>query len=413
MIEEKKVSTEDVDLALKTQDKFRKTLSVDDEIKISTKKIDWLIDLVGELIIANSNLSNIQKKIEDLDLDQIQYNINKISRQIRDMILSLKMVPIGQLLTKYFRMVRDLSKECNKEISLHLEGEGTELDKSMFDTLQEPLLHLLRNSIDHGVELPDEREKKGKKREGKIIIRAFHENGQIVIEVEDDGMGLDKNRILEKALKKGLLKEKTDYSEDEIYALIFEPGFSTKETTSLVSGRGIGMDAVMNGIKKLNGSIKIKNNPGLGAKFTMQLPLTLAIIEGFLIRIGVNHFVIPLGFIAECFEVDFNLLQKKNMVYNLREEYLSILKIDNYFDNIIYEDNDSKDKQVIVLQSSDKNKLGVLVDEIIGNIQAVIKPISRVATKSNIISGSTLLGSGEVALIVDVSNLFDKFREVK
>nr|HPO50735.1 ATP-binding protein [Spirochaetota bacterium] len=242
MIDEKKVDEKDVDSALRVQEKLKKTLSIDEEIKISTKKIDWLIDLVGELIIANSNLSNIQRKLEDLDLDQIQYNINKISRQMRDTILSLKMVPIGQLLTKYFRMVRDLSKEFGKEILLNLEGENTELDKSMFDMLQEPLLHLLRNSCDHGIETPDERASQGKAREGKIVIKSYHENGQIIIEVSDDGKGLDKNRILEKAIKKGLLKENIEYADDDIYKVIFESGFSTKDNISLVSGRGVGMD---------------------------------------------------------------------------------------------------------------------------------------------------------------------------
>lgn len=412
LIDEKKITEKDVNLTLKTQDKLKKAINVDEEIKISTKKIDWLIDLVGELIIANSNLNNAQKKIEDANLDQIQYNINKISRQMRDVILSLKMTPIGQLLAKYFRMVRDLSKEFGKEIALTLEGEGTELDKSMFDSLQEPLLHLLRNSVDHGIEPPDEREKIGKNREGKIIIRSYQDNGRIIIEIEDDGKGLDRDLILKKGIAKGFLKENAEYSDDDIYKLIFEPGFSTKDSASLISGRGIGMDAVLNGIKKLNGSIKTITSASVGTTFRIQLPLTLAIIEGFLIRIGVNHFVLPLSFIAECFETTFSELLSKNMVYNLRGEYLTIIKMDEFFSNIEYDNSDNDKIQVAILQTTE-GKLAILTDEIIGNIQAVIKPISKSLNKSSIITGSTLLGNGEVAFILDAQNLLDKFRETK
>ncbi|OHD10319.1 MAG: hypothetical protein A2Y34_02435 [Spirochaetes bacterium GWC1_27_15] len=413
LIEEHKIEEKDLNHALKSQEKLKKSLNVEEEIRISTKKIDWLIDLIGELIIANSNLSNIQKKIENLDLDQIQYNINKISRQMRDTILSLKMVPIGQLLTKYFRMIRDLSKEFGKEINLLLEGENTELDKSMFDILQEPLLHILRNSVDHGIETPQEREALGKTREGKVVIKSYHENGQIIIEIEDDGKGLDKEKILQKAIKKGLLKENIDYTDDEIYKIIFESGFSTKDSISLISGRGVGMDAVLNGIKRLNGNIRIKTEKGRGTTFIIQLPLTLAIIEGFLLRVGVNHFVIPLSFISECFEVNIKEMEQKNMVYNLRNEYLSLIKLDTFFENVSYDKNEFVTKKAVVLHLANGGKLGIIIDEIIGNIQAVIKPMAKIINKSLLITGSTLLGSGDVALILDVANLFEKFKDMK
>ncbi len=413
LVEEKKVTPKDVNQALKAQEKTKRVQTVDEEIRISTRKIDWLIDLVGELVIANSNLSNVQQRIADIDLDQIQYNINKISRQMRDTILSLKMVPIGQLLTKYFRMVRDLSLECHKKIDLSLEGEGTELDKSMFDSLQEPLLHIIRNSVDHGIEIPEDRVKLGKPETGSIIIRSYHENGQIIIEICDDGKGLDKKRILEKAIKKGLLKDNIDYSDDEIYKVIFESGFSTKDEISLISGRGVGMDAVMTGIKKLNGNIKIKSERNVGTTFTIQLPLTLAIIEGFLLRVGENHFVIPLSFIDGCFEIDLEKSRADGMVYNLRGEYLSLIELDSFFDNVYYDNDNDKTRQVVTLKLGNTGKLGIVIDEIIGNIQAVIKPLVKVINKSLIITGSTLLGSGEVALILDVSNLFERFKEIK
>jgi two-component system chemotaxis sensor kinase CheA len=413
LVEDKKATPKDVSQALKAQEKAKKVPIVDEEIRISTKKIDWLIDLVGELVIANSNLSNVQQRIADIDLDQIQYNINKISRQMRDTILSLKMVPIGQLLTKYFRMVRDLSLDCHKKIDLLLEGEGTELDKSMFDSLQEPLLHIIRNSVDHGIEIPEDRIKIGKPENGSIIIRSYHENGQIIIEIFDDGGGLDKNRILSKAIKKGILKENVDYSDDEIYKVIFESGFSTNDEITLISGRGVGMDAVMAGIKKLKGSIRIKTEANVGTTFIIQLPLTLAIIEGFLLRVGHNHFVLPLSFIDGCFEIDLEKSRSEGMVYNLRGEYLSLIELDSFFDNVHYDNDNGKTRQVVTLKLGNGGKLGIVIDEIIGNIQAVIKPLVTVINKSLIITGSTLLGSGEVALILDVANLFDKFKEIK
>lgn len=411
--EEKKVSKDDIENALQIQDKFKKSIKIDEEIKISTKKVDVLIDLVGELVIANSNLNNISNGDNEADLDQIQYNINKISRQMRDVILSLKMVPIGQLLTKYFRMVRDLSNEFGKEISLNIEGESTELDKSMFDVLQEPLLHLIRNAIDHGLETPEDREKIGKKREGRITISAYHENGQVVIEVRDDGRGLDQNRILSKGIEKGILKKDGKYSEEEILNVIFHPGFSTKDQTSLISGRGIGMDAVKSGIKKLNGSIKTKTIHGKGTTFIITLPLTLAIIEGFLVRVGKNYFVFPLNFIHECFEEKMEIIESKGMSYNLRGEYLSIIDLTTFFSNIEYDSSNSLRKQIVVLEIANGSKSGILVDEIIGDIQAVIKPLAKVVNKSNIITGSTLLGSGEVALILDVANIFEKFKTIR
>lgn len=407
LLENKKITEKDLDEALKKQKKIKSEVHVAEELKISTRKVDFLIDLVGELVIANSNLSNIQNRIEDLDLEQVQYNINKISRQMRDNILSLKMVPIGQLLARFYRIVRDLSKEFGKQIDLVLEGESTELDKTMFTILQEPLLHLIRNSLDHGIETPEERKKANKNERGKIIIRAFQESGQIVIEIEDDGKGLDKEKILAKAIEKKILSPDRNYADEQIFNTIFEPGFSTKDTANLVSGRGIGMDAVLAGINNLNGSIKTRSFTGRGTIFTIQLPLTLAIIEGFLLQIGTNYFVIPLQYIAECFEIDNSKISEDKNVYNLRGEYLNIIQLNKFFKNIQFNDNVNKKVVVVYME---KDKIGLVVDEIIGNIQAVIKPLSRSINKSQILAGSTILGDGAVALIIDVMNLFTKFK---
>jgi two-component system chemotaxis sensor kinase CheA len=384
-----------------------KSTGLNDELKISSGKVNRLIDLVGELIIANSNLDNIKMNNEIPGLDNVQQNINNISRQLRDLSLSLKMVPIGQLLGKFRRMVSDLSREFGKEIELLIEGENTEVDKNLFSVLEETLLHIIRNSIDHGIEKPEERVMNKKNKSGKIIIKAYHENEQLVLEISDDGKGLDRDRILKKGIEKKLIKQGEKYSDDEIYKLIFESGFSTSDNVNLVSGRGIGMDIVKSELLKVNGSIKIFNVKNQGVTFKIQLPLTLAIIEGFLIRIGVNFFVIPLNFILECFEINFSNLLEKKMVHNFRGKYLNIINLDDVLINIAYDDPEKNNiKQSVVIDIMDET-VGIMTDEIFGNIQVVVRPVTKNINQSKLFIGSTLLGNGEVALIIDVRNLLN------
>jgi len=392
----------------KDKSNLNDNIGIDDEIlKISSNKIDTLINIIGELIITNSNLENIQKKVNDMDLDQALYNISKISKQLRDIILSLKMVPISHLLTKFNRMVRDLSYKFKKKINLIIESRKTEIDKSIFSILQDPILHILRNAIDHGIESPEERERQGKTKDGNIKITAFEENGQIVIEISDDGRGLNKDLILKKAIKNDILEEGETYTDEEIFNTIFIPGFTTKDHTNIISGRGIGMDVVLDNINNINGSVKIYSNPGNGTKFVIRVPLTLAIIDGFLIKIGRNNFVIPRNFVLECFEVKLDKLNSNEMIYNLRGDYLPVKQLDAFFKNIIYNKSNNQSKNIVVLKL-DNDQVGILCDDIVGNIQVVIRPISKIINKSMCLIGSTLLGNGDVAFIFDVRNLLNK-----
>lgn len=395
-----------------TKDQSPKNMQtlVQDIVKVPIEKIDTLIDTIGELIIINSNLNNLQMKLENMELDNIWYNLNKVAGTLRENIISMKMTPVGHLFSRFHRMVRDISRKFNKDIKLIIKGENTQLDRTIFSILQDAIVHIIINAIDHGIESSEERKKLEKSQYGYITIEASEESGQIVIEIKDDGKGLDREKILKKAIEKGLLNESTVYSESEIFDVIFKPGFSTKDEVSVISGRGIGMDAVMASIKKINGSIKIVSEKGKGTQFIIKLPLTLVIIDGFLLKIGLNHFVIPLNFVLECFEVDLNKLKKNDMVYDLRGEYLSVKMLNTVLNNINYIENDSKLKQVVVIEL-DNDKIGFLVDEIKGNVQVVIRPVSKIINIKNCLLGSTLLGDGEIALILDIRNLLKKIAE--
>ncbi len=409
LIDEHKINEKDLENALKKQDNLRHDLKIEDELKIPTKKIDIIMDLVGELIITNSNLNSIKDSIENMELEQVQNSINKISKQLHDVAFSMKMVPISQLLIKFNRMIRDLSIEFGKKINLIIEGENTELDKSLFSSLYESLLHIIRNAIDHGIEVPEERLKLGKSEAGLILIRAYEESGEIIIEISDDGKGLNKEKIFKKAIEKKILKESVIYTEDEIYNIIFESGFSTTEKANLVSGRGIGLEVVKSELKKVNGVIEIKTEKNKGTLFRIKLPLTLAIIEGFMIKSGFNHFIIPLNFILECFEINLDLLNTNDMIYNLRGKYLKIISLEEIFNNYQTNNQSGIIKKVVVIKFNNE-LIGILADEILGNIQAVIKPLIKMINRNMCLIGSSILGNGEIALIIDVRNLLKKYK---
>ncbi len=378
-----------------------------DIVKVPIEKIDLLINTIGELIIIDSNLNNLQLQLGNLELDQIQYSLNKIAKNLRENIISMKMTPVGNLFSRFHRMIRDISKKFNKNIKLIIKGENTQLDRTIFSILQDAILHIIINAVDHGIESSDVRKKLGKKENGTITIEASEENGQIVIEIKDDGQGLDKEKILKKAIKNNILEESVVYSDNEIFNVIFEAGFSTKDEVSVISGRGIGMDAVKTCIKKINGSIKTISEKGKGTKFIIKLPLSLVIIDGFLLKIGSNHFVIPLNFVFECFEINIENLKKNNMVFNLRGEYLTVKTLDTIFKNIVYNENNNTLKQVVVVEL-DNDRIGLLVDEIKGNTQVVIRPVAKIINTNNCLLGSTLLGDGEIALILDIRNILKK-----
>ncbi|MEQ1637498.1 MAG: chemotaxis protein CheA [Methylococcales bacterium] len=365
-------------------------------IRVDSEKLDQLIDLVGELVIscAAANLRAVQ--LHDSKLLETNAKILGLVEEVRDSTLKLRMVPIGSTFSRFQRVVRDVSAELDKDISLVITGGDTEVDKSVIEHIADPLMHLIRNAMDHGIESAAVRAERGKPAKGTLKLNAYHESGTIVIEVSDDGAGLNRERILAKAIERGLIQSGTNLSEKEIYALIFEPGFSTVEQVSNLSGRGVGMDVVKQNIAAMRGVIEIVSVPGEGMTLRIRLPLTLAIIDGFLVGVGESFFVVPQDRIVECVE-----LPKTNKPYefmNLRGELLPFIRLGSVF-NIKHET--AKRENVVVVDVAGQ-KTGLVVDQLIGEFQTVIKPLGKLFNHVQGIGGSTILGSGEVALIIDV-----------
>lgn len=371
-------------------------------IKVEASKLDNLINLIGELVIAGASANLIARNSGDSAQVESTATIATLIEQIRAGTLSMRMVQIGDIFSRFPRVVRDVSKELGKQIELHISGAETELDKSMVDKLGDPLMHIVRNAIDHGIEHSTQRQQSGKPMVGNVWLNAYHESGSIVIEVADDGGGLRKDKILAKAISNGLIDAQANLSDNEIFKLIFEPGFSTADTVSNISGRGVGMDVVKRGLEALRGSIDIDSSLGVGTHFRIRLPLTLAIIDGFLVQIGHSTFVIPLEVVVECIEVpDDWKIEGNDSHLSLRGEVLPVLNL-NAFLGL---DEVPGKRQNVVVVNCGESKAGLLVDNLLGEFQTVIKPLGNLFNNLRAISGSTILGSGEVALILDVPSL--------
>ncbi|MER3394926.1 MAG: chemotaxis protein CheA [Microcella pacifica] len=316
------------------------------------------------------------------------------------------MVPIGGTFNRFHRVVRDVSRELGKEIDLVLRGGDTELDKTMVERLGDPLMHLVRNAIDHGIESADERRARGKPARGRVDLSARHESGSIVIEVSDDGGGLDRERVLDKAIERGLVSAGQVLSDHEVWQLVFEPGFSTASAVTSVSGRGVGMDVVKSNVTAMRGNIDIDTEPGLGTTVRIHLPLTLAIIDGFLVKAGPTPCVIPLDMVRECVELgaDERAALRESGYVNLRGEVLPLLRLRDQFGA---DDSGDHRETVVVVRAAGRDA-GLVVDELLGESQTVIKPLGRLFRHLDGISGSTILGSGDVALILDVPGLIQR-----
>ncbi len=371
-------------------------------IKVEASKLDSLINLIGELVIAGASANLIARNSGESAQIESTATIATLIEQIRAGTLSMRMVQIGEIFSRFPRVVRDVSKELGKQIELHISGADTELDKSMVDKLGDPLMHIVRNAIDHGIEHSSEREQNGKSPVGNVWLNAYHESGSIVIEVADDGGGLRKDKILAKAISNGLISADSILSDSDIYKLIFEPGFSTADAVSNISGRGVGMDVVKRGLEALRGRIDIDSSLGEGTHFRIRLPLTLAIIDGFLVQIGGSTFVIPLEVVVECIEIpnDFEVDDKHSHL-NLRGEVLPVLNVNAFLE---LGEIPGKRQNVVVVNFGE-TKAGLLVDSLLGEFQTVIKPLGTLFSHLRAISGSTILGTGEVALILDVPSL--------
>src|SRR5450830_1730719 len=368
-------------------------------IKIEVSKLDQLIDLVGELVIAGAGASLVAKRKKDQRFEEATQLISGLVEQIRDAALTLRMVQINEVFQRFPRVVRDISREMGKEIELIVTGADTELDKSMVEKISDPLMHIVRNAMDHGIEAAEIRRAAGKPESGVLRLNATHESGSVVIEVFDDGRGLDKDRILRKAVQQGLISSDANLSDKDIFRLIFEPGFSTAEQVTALSGRGVGMDVVKRNIDSLHGEVDIFSNPGQGTMVRIRLPLTLAIIAGFQVLVGGAVFVIPLDLVVEC--INLSAHQVHENVVTLRGEPLPFIPLRELFD-LPY--RESPRKSLVIVQYG-QMRAGLLVDNLLGECQAVIKPLGKLFSKVRGLSGSTILGDGRVALILDVPHL--------
>lgn len=333
-------------------------------------------------------------------------NLGRITSELQEAVMRIRMVPIRQIFSRFPRLVRDLSKSLKKKIKLEIEGEDTELDKSVIEDLLDPLIHCVRNSIDHGLEDPAVRLEKGKSEEGRIFLKASNEGNMILIEISDDGRGIDVNKIREKAISRGIIHPNKSLSDVEAYNLIFEPGFSTAKNVTNISGRGVGLDVVRKQIEKLNGTVSIWTEKGKGSKFTIRLPLTLAIIQGLQVRVGNEIYAIPITSVNESHRIqkdDIKFIDNYE-VFNVRDDVISLIRLDKVFR--IESDSDKEHLFVVIVGTGDK-KVGLVVDALIGEEDVVIKPLKDQYTNSPGIAGATILGDGTVSLIIDVSQLLD------
>ncbi|EMO25895.1 CheW-like protein, partial [Leptospira interrogans serovar Bataviae str. HAI135] len=376
-------------------------------LRVDSSKIDTLISLVGELITQEANLSRKISDSENLQLIESSESLYRLVTEIREFALSLRMIPISDLFEKYKRVVRDLSKELNKQVELEIIGGETELDRSVIEKISDPIVHILRNALDHGIETSEERIRKGKPATGQLKIQASHGTGSILIEINDDGKGLDCDKILEKAISKGLITRDQNLSESEIYSLIFQPGFSTAEEVTNLSGRGVGMDVVLRNIESLRGSVQIQTLKDQGSSFQIRLPLTLAIIDGFLVKASSLYFIVPMQMVRETVESKVILNGSSSGTMNLRGELLPVLHLSEF---LCLESNSFGKENILILEYEDKS-FGIIVNDLHGEVQSVIRPMAEIFKNIKCFSGTSILGSGEIAFILDVPGLYNSIRD--
>lgn len=389
--------------------KSAKASSESSSIRVGIDKVDAVINLVGELVITQSMLSTLG---ENFDMGQIQKlkdgltQLEQNTRELQEDVMRMRMLSVSFVFSRFPRMVRDLSQKLGKEIELMMSGENTEIDKTVIEKISDPLVHLVRNSVDHGIEMPEVRISAGKPALGTVTLNAFHKGSNIVIEVKDDGKGLDHEILFQKAVEKGVISANAQLSKEQIFNLIFEPGFSTAEQLSDVSGRGVGMDVVRKNIASLGGSVDITSELGVGSTMTVRLPLTLAILDGQSVAVGNQVYIVPLASIIESIQVNSGMINKmagQGETFVLRGEYISIIRLGTVF-NI-----DSKAKELdeglLVVVESEGRLVGIFVDDLLGQQQVVIKSLETNYQKVEGVSSATILGDGSVALILDIASL--------
>ena len=409
LLEKKAVRSREIISALRDQKRFGKR-DADLNIKVDTKKLDTLVDMTGELVIAHSILRRHIQQISEKD-HAVFKNLNQIlqiTSTLQKTTMSMRMIPIKSTFQKMVRLVRELSRASGKDVGLKMKGASTEIDRTMVDELYEPMVHMIRNAIDHGLQDPEEREQAGKAPRGTIELRASHRGGNLVIEIEDDGRGLDKQKILDKAMSRNLIDGESNLTDSEIYDLIFHPGFSTAAQVTDISGRGVGMDVVKRAVEKLLGRIEITSSPGDGSTFIIRLPLTLAIMDGILVRVGMEKYVIPTLSILETFaprKEQYFTVQGKGELIKHRDDLIPLIRLDRIFG----EENGVKHpwEALVMAITHDGKKRYLLIDEIIGKEEVVIKSLGDHLKNTKGVAGCTIMGDGKVGLILDIPDLIE------
>lgn len=407
LVGELNVDEKEIENALKEQSLIKeKTNSARQEsVRVPSEKLDQLINLVGELVITQAQLSQLCSSHEIADLTKPVEEVERLTGELRDSVLNIRMMPIGTQFNRFKRLVRDMSKELNKEIELETKGAETEMDKTVIERLGDPLIHLIRNSLDHGIEEPDIRTAAGKPRTGTITLSAEHKGASVMITIHDDGKGLNKQAIVNKAVSKGLISPDADLSDKEIFNLILMPGFSTAEQVTSISGRGVGMDVVKREIENLRGTVDLSSVEGKGTTIRLNLPLTLAIIDGLLVDIDGDNYVIPVSLVEECIEMNdmINAMSKDRNLIQVRGELVPYIRLRDIF-NIPGVATEIEEAVIVNLNNT---RLGIVVDHIIGDHQTVIKSLGKLYKDITEISGATIMGNGNVALILDVAGIME------
>ncbi len=403
LVEQNQVHAPVVEAALARQKQVKDSKAAQaSSIRVDSARLDHLISLVGELIIVGSSASLIASRIGESDLLEVTSNMTRMVEEVRDSAMSLRMVQIGATFSRFQRVVHDVSQELGKDIRLEIHGGETELDKTVVEKITDPLTHLVRNAMDHGIEVADVRLARGKPAQGCLRLNAWHDSGSIMLEVADDGGGLNTARIRAKAVERGLIGADAELSDHEIHQLIFEAGFSTADAVSNLSGRGVGMDVVRSNITALRGSVELLSQPGEGTTVRVRLPLTLAIIDGFQVGVGQERYVIPLEMVEECIEFNRNQAQiNESGFMDLRGEVLPFVRLRQLFE----QEGQGPARQNIVVLNFAGKRAGVVVDSLHGELQTVIRPLGKMFRALPGISGFTILGTGNVALVMDVGSL--------
>jgi len=375
-------------------------------IRVSSEKLDSLLNLVSELVTTQASLSLYADLLKNHEMTVIAENVENLTRQLRDVAFSISLVPIETVVTRFNRLVRDLSSEFNKDILFITEGIETELDKTLIQNITEPLMHIIRNSVDHGIESKEERIAKGKSSQGRIVLKSYYSGTNVIIEITDDGRGINPERIKQSAIKKGFINANAVFTEKEIQHLIFMPGFSTAATVTDISGRGVGMDVVKRRIMEVRGDVEIESKIDRGTTVRLKLPLTLSIIDGLLVDVGAVKYIVPMSSIDKIYSVDtseVDTINKNQIVldgerypcFNLRKEFS-------------YPQNTSQNEQIIIVNFNDA-KVGLVVDQVIGEVQAVLKSLGKHYRRLELISGATILGDGSIALVLDTNKAIKRF----